>query len=223
MWYAYSFMFPTGEILSTAFNGIHEFGVGNGVYHPQYLVCALQATQAGGGQGLDLKLQLQTGHKPGPGASDFNPTPPNGYKATEFLLGVHGPRPLTFDVWHDFYAHITWQAYSNGILEIWHREGSGVFEKLYSNLNNGTALINRAPHPTLNWNDQWGAPGENGTDKGTMHMGLYRDAQAITDTYWIDSWLIRQSEAEILAEFGSAPVIPAAAGTGGQPSSHRQL
>lgn len=228
-WYSFSWRIPTGGIVSSSFNTMHEFGVANGATHPQYLVNSIQCL--GSSAARNLTLQIQAGHKAGPGGSDFNPTAPGGYKAAEVLLGPTAPRPLTLDKWHDFYMHIVWSAYHGltlgqivapgahtivtGVLEIWHREEGGVFEKLYSNLNNGTALINRAPHPTLNWNDQYGAPGENGTQGGTMHMGFYRDAQSITDTYWVDTWLRRQNEAQILGEFGATGSLVWGSGTWG--------
>ena len=159
-WIGWSWRFPTGGITSGSFNGIMEAGVGNGFYHPQYGCHGVQAQPPG--PNMNIVWTMQVGHKPGPGASDFNPTPPNGYKADEYLLGPNGPRPLTLNVWHDFYAHFIFSAYHGltagqidapgahtiltGVMEIWHREEGQVWEKLYSNLNNGTALINRAPH-----------------------------------------------------------------------------
>ncbi len=194
-WYGWSWRFPTGGIVSHSWNSLMELGVGCGCTHPSYLVLAFQY------RNQNLNLEIQTGHKSGPGGSDFNPTPPNGYKATENLLGAAAPSPLTLDVWHDFYMHITSHARENGVLTIWHREAGGSWSKLYSDEPGSGALIQRPPHPTQEWNDRWGAPGENGTIPGTEWLGFYRAAGAATDTYWVDGFRRRQSQAAILAGF----------------------
>ena len=170
---------------------------------------------------------LMSGHIPDPGSADFNPTPPNGYKSTEVLLGAAGMPPFTKDVWHDFYYHAIYNAKPtspNGVLEVWHREQGGAFQKVYSNKNDGTALINRAPHPTWFYNDANGTPDQRNIFATKSLYRVYREANASQTNhdviYWMDGCFRRQSQQAIINEFAAmdspnAPTISSFAPTSG--------
>ena len=152
-------------------------------------------------------VRFRCGHVPNPGTPTLNPTPPNGYSALEILLGAAGMPPFTKDVWHDFYYHAVYWARSDGIMEIWHREQGQSFQKLYSNKNDGTALINRAPHATWIYNDANGTAADKGLWCWKSIYRVYRSSDANQTNhdvvYWCDGWMRRQSEAALLAEFAA--------------------
>jgi hypothetical protein len=198
-WYGWSWRFPRSYPGTNSWGLIMSWTV-NGSEYPGYGQFAFDAADPN-----RLQLRLKTGHTPGPGSSSFNPIPPNGYDVAETILGTGGPRPFTKDVWHDFIMHVIWKARTNGVLELWHREGAGAWEKIYSDLNDGSALINRAPHPTMMYNDQNGAPGDNGTDPIRQWQGFYRAAEGTTVDYWVDGFRRRQSRSALLEEFPPSP------------------
>ena len=133
----------------------------------------------------------------------------NGFHAWETLLGPGAPRPFTKLVWHDFVMHVRWNGYSDGVLELKHREENGPWALLYSNVPGAGALIQRAPHPTCVWNTQHGEQGELGRQYSPAQTSvsviyqMYRPPNhpesGVTWGMWCDNLLRRQTEAEILA------------------------
>ena len=196
-WYAWSWRFPTTWTGTDSWGTLLEFAT-NHVFWPSYGQLTFDAAIAD-----RLRMQVKTGHIPSPGASDFNPTPPNGYKATVTLLGpaTVAPRPFTLGVWHDFYMHIIWRSRSSGVLTIWHRQESGFWEKLYDNTGAQDALITAPPHPTLMYNDANGAPGEGSRPGVSLQAGFYRGQQNVVNDYWFDGFRRRQDETSIVAGF----------------------
>jgi hypothetical protein len=109
--------------------------------------------------------------------------------------------------------HVVWRSRTSGVLEIWYRvDGEQRFTKLYSDVPNSGALIQVAPHPTLLYNTQNGAPGEDGKPGLAVIGGFYRASTAWTNEYWWDGMRRRQSEATVLTGFPST-----AAGRGTSP------
>ena len=220
-WYGWSWRFPTTWAGTDSWGTLFEI-MPDHTRWPSYGPMTFDAAIPD-----RLLMQLKTGHIPSPGASAFNPTPPNGYKATVTLLGPSpvAPRPFTLGVWHDFYMHVVWRSRSNGVLTIWHRQEGGSWEKLYDNTGAQDALIETPPHPTMMYNDANGAPGDDGRSEIGLLAGFYREAQPIVNDYWFDGFRRRQSEAAILAGFpgssSAAPPVdpgsptPAPAGSGG--------
>jgi hypothetical protein len=145
-----------------------------------------------------LVLNLHTGLTPNPGSSVYN----SAYETSVTLLGRGGPRPMVYGRWLDFYMHVVWHSRSNGVLEIWYRKaGQRKFTKLYSNVRGGKALIQVRPHPTLLYNSENGAPGENGKPGILLQGGFYRADTNWTNTYWWDGMRRRRSRASVLAGF----------------------
>jgi len=211
-WVAWSWYWPVGWVgtgVGSNWCNLFEFASGDVQHHPR------------NGSGFDAadpnylymtlhngKTQNPAGHTQLPGL-DYDGT----YSAQEILLGGAGVPPFTLGVWHDFYMHIVYQAHTNGIFELWHREENGSFAKLYSNLNDGSAIINRAPHPTWYWNESFDVPGGTGLDGSSNDVAhvhayrIYRSQGAFNTShdliYWVDGFRRRQSEAAILSEFPS--------------------
>lgn len=223
-WYGFSVRWDSTPVFR--WPGIFSISSSH-ITHPSYGMFGFLSPAAG-----QVGLQMFTGHCPSPGsgfsdsislAGDWNPITPtdslnttnkNGYKVTEVLLGSGGLRPLTLNVWHDIYLHVIWKAQTNGTLEIWHREENGPWAKLYSNVSGGGALRQKAPHPTMLWNLQYGGPGTGVGGTGQpcgANFQFYRNAGAATSYYWTDAFRRRQSEAEILSTFpggGGAAIQP---------------
>jgi len=215
-WVGWSWYFPVGYQGSgagSAWCNLFEFGSGDATKHPR------------NGSGFDaadpnkLTWTFHNGRTQNPGGEagfDVNGT----YNVIENLLGTGAPRPFTKGVWHDFYMHTIYRAQTNGTAELWHREEGGSFEKLYSNKNDGTALINRAPHPTWYYNSGYGVPGGTGSlgsSNDVAHVITYRvyRSQGTFNTsndliYWADGFFRRQSQQAILNEFAAAtnPTAP---------------
>ena len=215
-WYGWSWRFPTNWAGTDSWGTLFEIMTSDHTRWPSYGQMTFDAAIPG-----RLRMQLKTGHIPSPGASAFNPTPPNGYRATVTLLGPspEAPRPFTLGIWHDFYMHIAWRSRSNGILTIWHRPEGGSWEKLYDNTGSRDALIEAPPHPTMMYNDAYGAPGDDGQSGLVLVAGFYRAAQSIVNDYWFDGFRRRQSEAAILGGFsGSSTSVPAADPTSSAPA-----
>jgi len=207
-WVGMSFKFPAtwpgvGATTPGAWCTLYEWGSSHTSKVPSYGCLAFEA-----GDPNRFELRIKTGSR---GAVSPDPVSPNGYDAVVVLLGTGGApgRPFTKDVWHDFYYYMTYQARTNGILEVWHRQEGGAFVKIYSNKNDGTALINKAPHPTWEWNSVYGAPGENDAGAYVAHdYGIYCSKNSFNSThdriFWEDGSFRRQSQAAILAEFPSS-------------------
>ena len=205
-WYGWSWRFPTTWAGTDSWGTLFEIMPSDHTRWPSYGPMTFDAAIPD-----RLLMQLKTGHIPSPGASAFNPTPPNGYKATITLLGPSpvAPRRFTLGVWHDFYMHVVWRSRSNGVLTIWHRQEGGPWEKLYDNTGAQDALIKAPLHPTMMYNDANGAPGEDGKSGLGLIAGFYREAQPIVNDYWFDGFRRRQSEAAILEGFpGSSSSTP---------------
>jgi hypothetical protein len=226
-WYGVSVKWPTsgGFLDGWDSGGIFGIDTGNYQHHPSY-GGALNFSPSGD----RLLFTIQTGHcpSPGPGYTDSihtngvtdrncdylgparcpNPASPpcftanpNGYKEQETILGVGAPRPLELGVWHDFILHVVHKARSNGVLQIQHRVEGRAWELLYSNVPGDGALIQRAPHPTMPWNLQWGAPGDPGSYPASIHFQLYRRKPHSTQHLYQSGIRRRQSLAAIKSEF----------------------
>jgi hypothetical protein len=99
---------------------------------------------------------------------------------------------------------------TDGALKIRYRvDGERHFTKLYADVPGGGALIQVPPHPTLLYNTQYGAPGENGQPGLRLEGGFYRANTPWTNEYWWDGMRRRQSKAAILAGFPNASVLRA--------------
>jgi hypothetical protein len=203
-WYGWSWRLPTNWSGTNSWGTLLEFTT-NASLWPSYGQLTFDAAIRD-----RLIMQIKTGRIPSPGASDFNPIAPNGYKSSVTLLGpaAAAPRPLTLGVWHDFYMHILWRSRSNGVLTIWHREEGGSWGKLYDNTGAPDALVKAPAHPTLMYNDRNGAPGENGQPGLALEAGFYRANQSIVNDYWFDGFRRRQSEAAILSGFPGTSTTP---------------
>jgi uncharacterized repeat protein (TIGR02059 family) len=210
-WVGCALWFPTNFPGTGSWGNIWEFASGHSTTHPRY------------GTGFDitdptrLRWEIKEGLHPDPGTGNSNPILPpngNGYNATETLLGPGGPPSRTVftkGVWHYFIRHTIFRARSPGVAELWHMEQGGSWAKLYSNKNDGTALINRLPHPTWYYNDQFGAPGEGSTTHPRLFIyRVYRGNTAFDRAndvvYWADGFVRRQSFQQVVDEFGGSGV-----------------
>jgi hypothetical protein len=109
---------------------------------------------------------------------------------------------MVYGKWLVFYMHVVWRSRTNGVLQIWYRgKRQTKFTKLYSNVPRDRALIRVDPHPTLLYNTENGAPGENGKPGLVLEGGFYRGNTDWTNVYWWDGMRRRQSESSILAGF----------------------
>ena len=205
-WYAWSWRFPTDWTGTDSWGELLGFTT-NAALWPSYGQMSFDAAIPD-----QLRLHLKTGRIPSPGASDYNPIPPNGYKATVTLLGPKSlaPRPFTLGLWHDFYMHVVWHARSNGVLTIWHRQEGDLWEKIYDNTGAPDALISAPGHPTLMYNDANGAPGEGDRPGVSLQAGFYRGRQDTVNDYWFDGFRRRQDQSAILADFPIDPGGPMA-------------
>jgi hypothetical protein len=220
-WYGVSAKWPTVAPYRGGWDsaGIIGFSTGpvSGGFYPMY---GSMIRFDGGADGLSM--YVLAGHYPstiGSGQSDARGAPncvndwtaitpancpaatnPNGVELHYNLLGSGGVRPLELGLWHDFIFHIYFKAQSNGILEIWHRVEGGAWEKLYSNVPGAGAIIQVAPHPTLNWNQSGGVPGVNNNGAG-VDFQLYRGKARPTEHIYQSGIVRRQSEAAVRAVF----------------------
>jgi len=224
-WIGWSWYFPSSwpGVSGGTWCILWEWGSGDVTKHPR---------NGSGFQAWDpnrLTWLMHNGRTQNPGGEagfDLNGT----YNVEETILGGTGLPPFTKDVWHDFYMHTIYRAKTNGVVELWHRQEGQSFAKLYSNKNDGTAIINRAPHPTWHWNAAYDVPGGTGTagssNDGAHWIGyrVYRSQGTWNTThdmiYWADGFFRRQSEQAILNEFAasqspSAPTITSFTPTSG--------
>ncbi len=118
-----------------------------------------------------LELRPHTGLTPNPGSDSYN----SAYEKKVTLLG----RWFTASG-----STSTCTSSGDGVLELWYRvDGETKFTKLYSDVPGGGALIQAPPHPTLLYNTQNGAPGENGTPGLSLEVGFYRANTPWTNEY----------------------------------------
>ncbi len=221
VWYGFSAKWPATGAYLTGWDSMGLFGLaaGSHVQHPSYG----GAIQFVGRNNTSVTMHLRVGHHPSPSAGfndsiasaggcmpDWVPVTAsrcpnssnhNGLNLDVPLLGTGAPRPLTRDVWHDWIFHIVIQGETNGVLEILHREQGGVWERLYSNAPSLPALINRAPHPTQQWNAQFGSPGDGTSQPGDVFFQLYRGKSHATEHVFQSGIVRRQSEAAVKAVF----------------------
>jgi hypothetical protein len=191
-WWAWSWKLPVGWRGTNSWGELFGF-TAHHVFWPSYGMVSFDA-----GSKNSLVLNLHTGLTPNPGASVYS----SAYEKSVALLGPRAPRPMVYGKWLDFYMHVAWHSRSNGILEIWYRKaGQRKFTKLYSNVPGGRALIQVRPHPTLLYNTQNGAPGENGKPRLLLKGGFYRAAVNRTNTYWWDGMRRRRTKGSVLAGF----------------------
>jgi hypothetical protein len=145
-----------------------------------------------------LRLMLHTGLTPNPGSPIYDAA----YRRVVTLLGPQGPRPMVYGKWLDFFMHVVWRSRSSGLLQIWYRvEGQRRFSKLYSDVRGDRALIRAQPHPTLLYNTQNGAPGEDGKPGLLLEGGFYRARVGWSNTYLWDGMRRRKSKKALLAGF----------------------
>jgi Polysaccharide lyase len=191
-WWGWSWRLPAGWRGTTSFGMLFQFTVDH-VLWPSYGMLNFDA-----GTSNSLRLGLHTGLTPNPGSSSYD----SAYQKWVTLLGPGAPRPMVYGRWLDFYLHVVWRSRTNGVLEIWYRvDGEQRFTKLYSDVPGDRALIQVAPHPTLLYNTQNGAPGEDGKPGLAVIGGFYRENTPWTNEYWWDGMRRRQSEAAILVGF----------------------
>ena len=196
-WWGWSWKLPVGWRGTDSWGMLFEF-TPDQVRWPSYGMLNFDAAERD-----SLRLGLHTGLTPSPGSSSYN----SAYEKWVTLLGPGVPRPMVYGKWLDFYMHVVWRSRTNGVLQIWYRvNGQKKFTKLYSDVRGYKALIQVPPHPTLLYNTQNGAPGENGNLGLVLEGGFYRSNAPWTNTYWWDGMRRRQGEASILAGFPK-PVI----------------
>lgn len=224
-WYGTSFKYPASGGLDNCWDSCGIFGIDSGSYiqHPSY----------GGGISLfryggTIRLEIKTGHCPslqGSGFSDALRTPGitdwvcsfvgpgtqgcshtvecNGYVGRENILGPAAPRPLELTKWHDLIFHVVFRAHSNGVLQVWHRLEGGSWELLYSDVPGDGAVVQRAPHPTMQWNLQYDAAGspKSLNEPASIFMQMYRGKLHATEHIYNAGIVRRQSEAAVRAVF----------------------
>ena len=126
-----------------------------------------------------LRLGLHTGLTPNPGSSSYN----SAYEKWVTLLGPGAPRPMVYGKWLDFYMHVVWRSRTNGVLEIWYRVDGERASRSSTRMSPAIGRSSRcAPHPTLLYNTQNGAPGEDGKPGLDLEGGFYR-----ANTRWTNS------------------------------------
>jgi Polysaccharide lyase len=200
-WWGWSWKLPVGWRGTSSWGMLFEFQPSDHVRWPSYGNLNFDAATRN-----SLRLGLHTGLTPSPGSDSYNAA----YEKWVTLLGPGSPKPMVYGRWLDFYMHIVWKSRTNGVLEIWYRvDGQRDFTKLYSDVPGGGALIQVPPHPTLLYNTQNGAPGEDGKPGLHLDGGFYRANAGWTNEYWWDGMRRRQSEASILAGFPSPVAQPA--------------
>jgi hypothetical protein len=198
-WWGWSWKLPVGWRGTDSWGMLFEF-IPYAPRWPSYGMLNFDAARTN-----SLRLGLHTGLTPNPGFGSYN----SAYEKWVTLLGPGAPRPMVYGKWLDFYMHVVWHSRTSGVLEIWYRvEGEQRFSKLYSNVPGGGALIQVPRHPTLLYNTQNGAPGENGKPGLALEGGFYRANTPWTNEYWWDGMRRRQGEASLLAGFPRPAVAP---------------
>jgi hypothetical protein len=193
-WWGWSWKLPRGWRGTNSWGMLFEFTT-NASLWPSYGMLNFDAATRN-----SLRLGLHTGLTPNPGSGSYD----SAYQKWVTLLGPHAPRPMVYGKWLDFYMHVVWRSRTNGVLEIWYRvAGQKTFRKLYSDVPGGGALIQVRPHPTLLYNTDNGAPGENGKPGLTLAGGFYRASARRKNAYWWDGMRRRSSRERVLAGFRS--------------------
>jgi len=191
-WWGWSWKLPVGWRGTDSWGMLFEF-TSYHVLWPSYGMLNFDAARRN-----SLRLGLHTGLTPNPGSGLYD----SAYQKWVPLLGPGAPRPMVYGRWLDFCMHVVWQSRTSGVLQIWYRvDGQKKFTKLYSDVPRDGALIQVPPHPTLLYNTQNGAPGENGKPGLMLEGGFYRANARWTNAYWWDGMRRRQSKASILAGF----------------------
>ena len=195
-WWGWSWKLPRGWRGTNSWGMLFEFTT-NAALWPSYGMLNFDAATRN-----SLRLGLHTGLTPNPGSGSYD----SAYQKWVTLLGPGAPRPMVYGKWLDFYMHVVWRSRTNGVLEIWYRvEGKKTFTKLYSDVRRDTALIHVRPHPTMLYNTENGAPGENGKPGVTLEGGFYRAAADWTNAYWWDGMRRGESEKAVMAGFPGRP------------------
>jgi Polysaccharide lyase len=193
-WWGWSWKLPVGWRGTNSWGMLFEF-TPNASLWPSYGMLNFDAATRN-----SLRLGLHTGLTPSPGSDSYNAA----YEKWVTLLGPRAPRPMVYGRWLDFYMHVVWRSHTNGLLEIWYRvEGQNRFTKLYSDVRGASALIHVRPHPTLLYNTENGAPGEDGKPGLDLEGGFYRGTTRWANTYWWDGMRRRLRRASVLAGFPS--------------------
>jgi hypothetical protein len=191
-WWGWSWKLPVRWRGTTSWGMLFEFTPYH-VYWPSYGMLNFDAAKRD-----SLRLGLHTGLTPNPGSRPYD----SAYQKWVTLLGPGAPRRMVYGKWLDFCMHVIWRSHKNGVLQIWYRvDGQKKFTKLYSNVPRDGALVQAPRHPTLLYNTQNGAPGENGKPGLSLQGGFYRANTSWTNEYWWDGMRRRQSKASILAGF----------------------
>jgi hypothetical protein len=191
-WWGWSWKLPVGWRGTNSWGLLFEFTPYH-VFWPSYGMLNFDAATRD-----SLRLGLHTGLTPNPGSGSYD----SAYQKWVTLLGPDAPRPMVYGKWLDFYMHVVWRSRTSGVLQIWYRVGGQKqFTKLYSNVPRDRALIQVRPHPTLLYNTQYGAPGENGKPGLGLEGGFYRANTPWTNEYWWDGMRRRRSESSIRAGF----------------------
>jgi polysaccharide lyase-like protein len=191
-WWGWSWKLPVGWRGTNSWGMLFEF-TGYHPFWPSYGMLNFDAAKTS-----SLRLGLHTGLTPNPGSRSYNAA----YEKWVTLLGPRAPRPMVYGTWLDFYMHVVWRSRTHGVLQIWYRvDGQKTFTKLYSNVSGDRALIQVRPHPTLLYNTEHGAPGENGKPGLNLDGGFYRATTPWTSTYWWDGMRRRTSKSSILRGF----------------------
>jgi Polysaccharide lyase len=199
-WWGWSWKLPVGWRGTDSWGMLFEF-TAYGPFWPSYGMLNFDAATRD-----SLRLGLHTGLTPNPGSGSYNAA----YEKWVTLLGPGAPRPMVYGKWLDFYMHVVWHSRTSGVLQLWYRvEGEQQFRKLYSDVPGGGALIQVPPHPTMLYNTENGAPGENGKPGLGLEGGFYRANTPWTNEYWWDGMRRRQSESGILTGFPSPAPSPA--------------
>jgi hypothetical protein len=191
-WWGWSWKLPVGWRGTHSWGMLFEF-IPDPPHWPSYGMLNFDAATRN-----SLRLGLHTGLTPNPGSGSYNAA----YEKWVTLLGPGSPRPMVYGKWLDFYMHVVWRSRSSGVLEIWYRvDGKKRFTKLYSDVPGRGALIQVAPHPTLLYNTQYGAPRVGDKHGLILEGGFYRANTHWRNVYWWDGMRRRQSKAAILAGF----------------------
>jgi Polysaccharide lyase len=191
-WWGWSWKLPRGWRGTNSWGMLFEFTT-NHVLWPSYGMLNFDAATR-----HSLRLGLHTGLTPNPGSDSYD----SAYQKWVTLLGPGAPRRMVYGKWLDFYMHVVWRSRTNGVLQIWYRlDGQRKFTKLYSDVPGDRALIHARPHPTLLYNTQNGAPGDDGKPGLILEGGFYRANTPWTNKYWWDGMRRRQSGASIVAGF----------------------
>jgi polysaccharide lyase-like protein len=198
-WWGWSWKLPVGWRGTNSWGMLFEF-IPYGPLWPSYGMLNFDAATTD-----SLRLGLHTGLTPNPGSGSYNAA----YEKWVTLLGPGSPKPMVYGQWLDFYMHVVWRSRTNGVLQIWYRvDGEQRFKMLYSDVPGDGALIQVPPHPTLLYNTQNGAPGEDGKRGLRIDGGFYRANTYWTNEYWWDGMRRRQNEASILGGFPNRPAPP---------------